>query len=258
MVQFGSIFNICVCFEYISDKESSRWLWIFNHNTCENCLEEVQGSATSSLFTQPLFQNMWQCVQLLCAERNAPCQRDLAVDKAKLPASAAKWQGNDQTDLQCQGARHCHYQIQWATCAAWHWGFWTSFWRLWWYGHVERSNGAVKIDFDIQVSACTNCQNQEVPGLPSSNIWKSWWLNFFTHFQKLTSIFLNSHLWSLFVLRFYGPVNPFGSCRALSIYLTTRLLGRLSPLSGLPVLCTFFRHKLTTALLESAEGREWP
>ena len=36
----------------------------------------------------------------------------------------------------------------------------------------------------------------------------------------------------LFVLRFYGPVNPMGSSRALSVYLTTRLLGRLSPLSG--------------------------
>ena len=36
----------------------------------------------------------------------------------------------------------------------------------------------------------------------------------------------------MFVLRFYGPVNPMGSCRARSVYLTTRLLGRLSPLSG--------------------------
>ena len=36
----------------------------------------------------------------------------------------------------------------------------------------------------------------------------------------------------LFVLRFYGPVNPVGSCQARSVYLTTRLLGRLSPLSG--------------------------
>ena len=36
----------------------------------------------------------------------------------------------------------------------------------------------------------------------------------------------------LFVLRFYGPVNPMGTCRARSVYLTTRLLGRLSPLSG--------------------------
>ena len=48
--------------------------------------------------------------------------------------------------------------------------------------------------------------------------------------------FLTSTLWwipvCLFVLRFYGPVNPMGSCRARSVYLTTRLLGRLSPLSG--------------------------
>ena len=36
----------------------------------------------------------------------------------------------------------------------------------------------------------------------------------------------------LFVLRFYGPISPMGSCRARSVYLTTRLLGRLSPLSG--------------------------
>ena len=33
-----------------------------------------------------------------------------------------------------------------------------------------------------------------------------------------------------------------GSCRARSIYLTTRLLGRFSPLRGCPVLCTFFRQ----------------
>ena len=36
----------------------------------------------------------------------------------------------------------------------------------------------------------------------------------------------------LFVLRFYDPVNPMGSCRARSVHLTTRLLGRLSPPSG--------------------------
>ena len=37
----------------------------------------------------------------------------------------------------------------------------------------------------------------------------------------------------LFVLRFYGPVNPMGSCRARSVYLTTRYwAARLSLLSG--------------------------
>ena len=40
-------------------------------------------------------------------------------------------------------------------------------------------------------------------------------------------------LGSLIVLRFYGPVNPMGSCRARSVYLTTRLLGRLSPLTSI-------------------------
>ena len=63
---------------------------------------------------------MAMCTALV--ERSAPSQRDLAIDKAKPPASAAKWQGNDQTDLQCRTARHCHHQVQWATCAAWHWG----------------------------------------------------------------------------------------------------------------------------------------
>ena len=33
----------------------------------------------------------------------------------------------------------------------------------------------------------------------------------------------------VFVLRFYGLVNPMGSCWVRSVYLTTRLLGRLSP-----------------------------
>ena len=101
---------------------SSRWLWTFNHNTCENRLEEVQGAATSSLFMPPLFQDTWPCVQLLCAERNAPCQWDLAIDKTKPPTAAAEWQGNDQTDLQCQAAGCCHHQVQWTTWAAWHWG----------------------------------------------------------------------------------------------------------------------------------------
>ena len=37
-------------------------------------------------------------------------------------------------------------------------------------------------------------------------------------------------------LGFYGPVNSMGSCQAWSVYLTTLLLGRLSPLSDLQVL----------------------
>ena len=44
------------------------------------------------------------------------------------------------------------------------------------------------------------------------------------HMQKQS--FSYDMAFFLCVLRFYGPVNPMGSCRARSVYLTTRLLGR--------------------------------
>ena len=50
-------------------------------------------------------------------------------------------------------------------------------------------------------------------------------VNKFCHLSAITVL-------CLFVLRFLGPVNPLGSCQARSVYLTTRLLGRLSHLSG--------------------------
>ena len=43
----------------------------------------------------------------------------------------------------------------------------------------------------------------------------------------IRDLFIGGKFENLFVLRFYGPVNPMGSCRARSVYLTTRLLGRL-------------------------------
>ena len=57
-----------------------------------------------------------------------------------------------------------------------------------------------------------------------------------------------------FVLRFYGPVNPMGSCRVQSVYLTTLLLGRLSPLRVKPVLCIFFHQKLQLTFLNQLKG----
>ena len=44
-------------------------------------------------------------------------------------------------------------------------------------------------------------------------------------------LYSHENLVSLFVLRFYSPLNPMGSCRAQSVYRTTLYLGRLSPLS---------------------------
>ena len=46
---------------------SSRWLWTFNHDMCENRLEEVQGAATSSLFTPPLSRHVAVYTAIVCA-----------------------------------------------------------------------------------------------------------------------------------------------------------------------------------------------
>ena len=47
-----------------------------------------------------------------------------------------------------------------------------------------------------------------IPSLPSTNIWRT----------GLSKVMLSGLI--LFVLRFYGPVNPLGSCRARSVYLS--------------------------------------
>ena len=134
---------------------SSRWLWTFNHNMCENRLEEVQGSATISFFMPPLFQNTWPCVQLLCVERNAT-----------LPARLGHWQPNLQRMQQNDRAmiiQICNVRQQdivttrsnelhvLARLGIEDLDLILKERRLWWYGHVERSNGAVKTAFDIQV-----------------------------------------------------------------------------------------------------------
>ena len=77
--------------------------------------------------------------------------------------------------------------------------------------------------------------------------WKKW--------QILSSDFF------FWVCVFNEVLRPSWSIRVMlsgSVSLTTLLLGRLSPLSNYPVLCTVFRQKLTTTLFESGEGRGWP
>ena len=54
----------------------------------------------------------------------------------------------------------------------------------------------------------------------------------------------------LFVLRFYGPVNTMGSCRARTILLTTLFLGMLSPLCipNFKILGVVFPEKTLTQI----------
>ena len=57
----------------------------------------------------------------------------------------------------------------------------------------------------------------------------------------------------------YGQINTINSISCQSYYLTILYLGRLNPLlAANQSLCTFFYQKLTTTILESAEGRKWP
>ena len=63
-------------------------------------------------------------------------------------------------------------------------------------------------------------------------------------------------LFVLAELRFYSIVNPLGSCRARSVYITTFSSADLVLKVVNQYLFTFFCQKLTTALLESVEGRE--
>ena len=141
---------------------SSRWLWTFNHNTCENRLEEeVQGSATSPLFMPPLFQNTWPCVQLLCASETWPLtkpnlQRLQGNDRAMIrqicnvrPQNIVTTRSNDL--LVRLGIEDLDLILKER--------------RLRWYGHVECSSSAIKTAFDIQVDG------KRGPGRPKMT-WK--------------------------------------------------------------------------------------
>ena len=133
---------------------SSRWLWTFNHNTCENHLEEVQGAAASSLFTPPLFQDTWPCVQLLCASAPYQCSIPVRLGHGQNQTSNIyRGMTGQWSDLQCQAARRCHHQVQWilAQLGIEDLDLILKERRLRWYGHGERSNGAVKTAFHVQV-----------------------------------------------------------------------------------------------------------
>ena len=143
---------------------SSRWCEL-STTTRENRLEEVQGYATSSLFTPPLFQKTWPCVQLLCAERHA--SETWPLTKPNLQ----RLQQNDRAIIR----QICNVRLQDIVTTRSNellvrlgiedLDLILKERRLQWYGHVERSNGAVKTAFDIQVDG------KRGPGRPKMT-WK--------------------------------------------------------------------------------------
>ena len=127
----------------------SRWLWTFNHNTCENRLDEVQGAATSSLFMPPLFQDMWPCVQLLCQSAMLHASETWPLTKPNLQ----RLQQNDKAMIR----QICNVRPQdtvttrsnelLARLGIEDLDLILKERRLHWYGQVECSNGAVKTAF---------------------------------------------------------------------------------------------------------------
>ena len=112
------------------------------------------------------FQDMWPRVQLLCAERNAPCQWDLAI-KAKPPMSAANVRAMIRQicnvkpqDIVTTRSNELFVQLGIEDL-----DLILKERRLSWYGHVDRSNGTVRTAFDLQVDG------KRGPGRPKM-IWK--------------------------------------------------------------------------------------
>ena len=110
---------------------------------------------------------MWPCVQLLCAERNAPCQETWPLTKPNLQ----RLQRNDRAMIR----QICNVRPQdtvttrsnelFARLGIEYPDLILKERRLRWYGHVERSNGAVKTAFHIQV------EGKRGPGRPKMT-WK--------------------------------------------------------------------------------------
>ena len=146
---------------------SSRWLWTCNHNTCENHLEEVQGAATSSLFMPPLFQDMAVCIALSCVRSTMlHASETWPLTKPNLQ----HLQRNERAMIR----QICNVRPQGvvttrsnelARLGVEDLGLILKRRRLRWYGHVERSNGAVKTAFHIQV------EGKHGPGRPKMT-WK--------------------------------------------------------------------------------------
>ena len=112
-----------------------------------NCLEEVQGADTSSLFPPPFFQDTWPCVQLLCAERNAHASETWPLTKPSLQCQIFNVKPQDTANIRSTEllARLDIEDLDYTSSAFVISG------RLPWYGHVERPKGPVKTAFDIQM-----------------------------------------------------------------------------------------------------------
>ena len=132
----------------------------------KTALDEVQGAATSSVFTSTLFQNMAMCTALVCGVQCCMPETWPLTKPNRLSL-----QGNDRTMIRqiCNVRPQDVVTTRSNALLAWlgikDLDLILKERRLHWHGHVERSNGAVRSAFHIQV------EGRHGPGKPKMT-WK--------------------------------------------------------------------------------------
>ena len=129
---------------------SSRWLWTFNHNTCENSLEEVQGSVTSPLFRPPLSKHVAMCTALVCGVQCSMPAR-LGHWQSQTSSVCSKMTGQWSDNVRPQDIVTTRSNELLVRLDIEDLDLILKERRLRWYGHVERSNGAIKTAFEYRL-----------------------------------------------------------------------------------------------------------
>ena len=101
--------EVAASFCYLGDMLSAT----FNHNMCENCLEEVQRAAPSISSHHLSFKTRGRMYSSCVWSTMLHVSETWPLKKPNLQRLQY---------LQCQATRHCQHLVQWATWTALHWG----------------------------------------------------------------------------------------------------------------------------------------
>ena len=107
---------------------SSRWLWTYNHNMCEKCLDEVQGAATSSLPPTSLSRHVAMCTALVCrAQCSMPVRLGHWQSQTSNVYSRMTGQWSDRSAMSSRKTLSPSDPMSYLSGLALR--IWTSFWR---------------------------------------------------------------------------------------------------------------------------------
>ena len=126
-------------------------MWYIGHYSCENSLEEVQGATSSSHIPPPLLQDTWPCIQLLRAERHAPCKWNFATDQDEPAADRVVIR--QICSIKAEDVATVRSSELLAKLGLNDFDPILRERRLRWFGYVGRSSGAIRTACDIQIGS---------------------------------------------------------------------------------------------------------